>query len=62
MTGLVWRKATRSGTDGACVEVAEVPDGVRVRDSKDPDGPMLSFTTEAWRDLLCRIRKGELEP
>jgi len=33
---------------------------VAVRDSKDPDGPKLFFTAEAWRDLLDRIKAGEL--
>lgn len=34
---------------------------IAVRDSKDPDGPKLFFTAQAWRDLLSRIKAGELE-
>lgn len=34
-----WRKSTRSGTGGACVELAHTLD--RVRDSKNPAGPVL---------------------
>lgn len=34
-----WRKATRSGTGGNCVELADTLD--RVRDSKNPNGPVL---------------------
>ncbi|MDG4803977.1 DUF397 domain-containing protein [Micromonospora sp. WMMD980] len=48
LTGAVWRKATRSG-QSECVEVAGNLAGVvGVRDSKDPTGPVLTFTPEAW--------------
>lgn len=40
-----WRKSSHSGGNGACVEI-RVPaaDRVAVRDSKDPEGPQLSFS------------------
>ncbi|HEX6361246.1 MAG TPA: DUF397 domain-containing protein [Actinophytocola sp.] len=38
-----WRKSSFSGSGDLCVEVACVPAGIAVRDSKDPDGPMLTF-------------------
>ena len=46
----VWRKASRSGGNGGeCVEVAATPNAlVAVRDSKNPDGPRLAFTSPAW--------------
>lgn len=38
MTDLTWRKSTVSSDNGACVEVAVLPDGqVAVRDSKNPN-------------------------
>ncbi|MGH3909142.1 MAG: DUF397 domain-containing protein [Pseudonocardiaceae bacterium] len=40
----VWRKSSRSGGGGECVEVARLADGARaVRDSKNPTGPTLRF-------------------
>lgn len=36
----VWRKATFSGQDSDCVEVSNRH---RLRDSKNPDGPVLAF-------------------
>ncbi|MDM4723167.1 DUF397 domain-containing protein [Micromonospora sp. WMMA1363] len=44
-----WRKSSRSGNQGNCVEVADnLLDVVAVRDSKDPDGPVLVFTPTSW--------------
>ncbi|MEU7653735.1 DUF397 domain-containing protein [Micromonospora taraxaci] len=44
----VWRTSTRSGGEGDCVEVAGFADSVGVRDSKDRQGPVLTFTPSAW--------------
>ncbi len=55
-----WRKSVRS-KDGDCVEVAYTAEAVYVRDSKDPGGPVLRLDPAAWRDLLDRIRGGELD-
>ncbi|MFI6156005.1 DUF397 domain-containing protein [Kitasatospora sp. NPDC051170] len=47
---LTWRKSSYSGGAGACVEMAVPTSGaVAVRDSKDPSGPQLRFSAEAWR-------------
>nr|MDT0661562.1 DUF397 domain-containing protein [Micromonospora sp. DSM 115978] len=45
---LPWRKSSHSGDDTACVEFAPTPTGAAVRDSKDPDGPRLRFSSDAW--------------
>jgi Domain of unknown function (DUF397) len=50
-----WRKSSYSSTKGGqCVEVASA-DGVMVRDTTNRDGGILSFTTEAWRELISRL-------
>lgn len=48
-----WRKSTRSGVNGNCVEFAQLNDGdIALRDSKDPSGPVLTFGRAAWSAFL----------
>ncbi|WP_033344441.1 DUF397 domain-containing protein [Catenuloplanes japonicus] len=48
-----WRKSSRSNGQGQCVEFAQLGDDVvGVRDSKDTQGPMLTFAPESWRTFL----------
>lgn len=57
LSGAQWRKSSRSnGQGGACVEVADNLSGVvAVRDSKDPDGPVLAFGPSAWRAFVAQV-------
>ncbi len=57
---LAWRKSTYSG-NGNCVEVAVPESGMAVRDSKDPKGPALHFTGEAWTAFLAEVTGGAFE-
>lgn len=57
VTSASWRKSTYSGTDGGnCAEVAVAPDAVLVRDSKNPDGPRLTFGPDTWRAFADRVK------
>jgi hypothetical protein len=61
-----WRKSSYSnGAGGSCVEIAVLaaaPDNeyhIAVRDSKDPRGPALTFTTRQWRNFTAAIKASE---
>ena len=59
--GATWRKSSYSnGTGGNCVEVADLPSGRAVRDSKHPEGPILVFAREGWQAFVQSIQAGEL--
>ncbi|MDQ2791172.1 MAG: DUF397 domain-containing protein [Pseudonocardiales bacterium] len=47
-----WRTSSYSAANGDCVQVAPAPEGVLVRDSKNPEGPALAVPVTAWRALL----------
>jgi hypothetical protein len=49
-----WFKGSRSDS-GNCVEVAFVDNGVWVRDSKDPGGPILRFSADSWRAFVADV-------
>ncbi|MEU5847112.1 DUF397 domain-containing protein [Saccharopolyspora shandongensis] len=56
-SGATWRKSSRSGSNGgACVEVAVQPTVVGVRDSKDPDGPVLVFDACSFARFLGTLK------
>ncbi|WP_406114622.1 DUF397 domain-containing protein [Kitasatospora purpeofusca] len=53
MAELAWFKSSYSSNEGAqCVEVAETPGVVHVRDSKDKTGPQLAFESAAWKAFI----------
>ncbi|MFA1544585.1 DUF397 domain-containing protein [Actinomadura monticuli] len=57
-----WRKASQSSSTGSdCIEVAAIRDVIAVRDSKNPEGPMLVFDRDAWAQLAERVNGGELD-
>lgn len=57
----VWTKSSHSGPNGNCVEVARnLPGVVAVRDSKDPDSPVLIVTRRQWKALTEGIAGAEL--
>ncbi|MEV6978073.1 DUF397 domain-containing protein [Kitasatospora sp. NPDC093806] len=60
LTGAPWRKSSFSGGQNGCIEVADgYPAVLPVRDSKDPDGPALLFTPQAWQSFVDAVRAAE---
>jgi hypothetical protein len=59
-SGLCWVKSSLSFSSGNCVEVASLPDGgVGLRNSRDPEGPVLRFTPDEWHAFLGGAQMGE---
>ncbi|HEX5568895.1 MAG TPA: DUF397 domain-containing protein [Streptomyces sp.] len=60
--GVVWHKSSHSNSQGACVELARLPGGdVAVRNSRDPEGPALVFTSAEVSAMLLGVKDGEFD-
>ena len=58
---LGWHKSSYSGGNaGACVEVAETPAAVLVRDTQHRHLGHLDFTPSEWVAFLADLRAGRL--
>lgn len=57
----VWRKSSRSGAQGNCVELTW-PDGdvAAVRNSRDPHGPVLLYDRADLATFLAGVRQREV--
>lgn len=60
MSEPTWRKSSHSHSDN-CVEVADLGATIAVRDSKDPDGPVLTFTRSELAAWLAGCKAGEFD-
>ena len=59
-SGREWIKAGAS-TQNDCVEVHFRQDGVDVRDSKNPEGPILSYSESEWAAFKAGIKDGDFD-
>jgi hypothetical protein len=57
---LNWRKSRFSGMTN-CVEVATTPSIVALRDSKDPESPVLRYPVSRWTDFLEAAKSGTFD-
>lgn len=57
-----WRKSSHSGAESNCVEVAPVPAGTAVRDSKRPAAPSVAFTANPWATFVAGLAAGTPTP
>jgi hypothetical protein len=55
-----WRKSSHSECH-ACVEVSFRDGAVPVRNSRDPDGPVLVFTAGEWDAFVAGVKGGEFD-
>ncbi len=55
---LHWRKSSYSMPDNDCVEVCVDGGAVLIRDSKNPSGPVLRVSAEAWSGFVDTVRRG----
>ena len=54
-----WRKSSYSKdwNQALCVEVAQVPTGHLIRDSKNPEGPVLHLADSGWAEFMQWMRR-----
>ena len=57
---LAWRVA-RQCNGGACVRVAADGDTVVIGDTKNPDGPVLSYSVAEFRTFVEGVRQGDFD-
>ena len=62
LAGISWQKSAHSNPNGACVEVAVLPDGeIAVRNSRFPGGPALIYTRGEIDAFLAGAKDGEFD-
>jgi Domain of unknown function (DUF397) len=54
-----WQKSRASSEGANCVHVNVSWAHVWIRDSKNPDGPVLGLTRQDWTVFLGAVRRGE---
>lgn len=53
-----WQKSSHCAQGDSCVHVAtDTGGGIRITESGDPSGAVLSTTPDAWAALVCSIRE-----
>ncbi|MGX1268065.1 DUF397 domain-containing protein [Streptomyces phaeoluteigriseus] len=56
-----WTKSSySSGSEGNCVETADLQPEVGVRDSKDKQGPALVFPRSTWSAFVTSVSNGDI--
>ena len=58
--GIAWH-ISRTCDSGACVGVARRGEAVLIANTNDPDGSVINFTTEEWRQFLAGAKLGDFD-
>jgi hypothetical protein len=54
-----WQKSSRCAQGDSCVHVTrDTGGGIRITESSDPTGAVLSTTPAAWADLVRTLKEG----
>jgi hypothetical protein len=63
LSGVNWCKSSRSNPSGNCVELARLRGdaGIAVRNSRDPQGPVLVYTALEMAAFMQAVREGEFD-
>lgn len=61
LSSAAWRKSSYSGGGQQCVELADLGAVTAVRDSKDPDGPVLQFPRAHMAAFITAVKKGRFD-
>lgn len=62
MDNRTWYKSSFSTGNGQCVETApHEEEGVCVRNSREPEGPVLHFTPQEWTAFVAGVKAGEFD-
>jgi hypothetical protein len=59
-SNLVWQRSSYCST-GTCVEVALSDENIILRDSKNKEGPTLTFQPSEWNAFLNGVKSGKFD-
>ena len=57
---ITWRTALNCN-GGACVQVAASGQAVLIGSSREPGGPVLTYTPDKWREFVIGVKKGDFD-
>jgi predicted secreted Zn-dependent protease len=57
---LIWHTALNCD-GGTCVQVAADQNAILIRNSRQPDGPLVEYTPEEWHEFVSGIKKGDFD-
>ena len=57
-----WRKSSYSGANGDCIEIRPGTQTISVRDSKNPDGTILTVSRSMWLEFARHAKTGCITP